>query len=206
MKKLIILLTLFSINIHCLPIFDGLKNKFQNFTKSFDRVVTSPLGHENLSLKNEKFVRDIISELGMSQKINIKKLNFNDNACATKLFKEHIFIDEKFFDELTEDELRFVIGHELMHLHHNHINKKIFSNFVTQNLTFSSMASSYISRKLELEADASAAKKLNCTQGGISFFEKLSTKTKKKSWNQKLKSSHPDFEERIAALKKLEIK
>lgn len=85
-------------------------------------------GTGKLSAQKEAYIRSIIQELGMSKNIDIRKMNKRavttlgvDNAFVTApLIKEYLFVSEDFFDNLTESERRFLIGHELMHLYHKH--------------------------------------------------------------------------------------
>lgn len=83
-------------------------------------------GTEPLEPEHEAFIRGIIQELGITKKIIIRKMSRlgialyrRKNACA--LFDRYLFVGESFFKELSEEEKRFLIGHELAHLMRNHI-------------------------------------------------------------------------------------
>ena len=82
-------------------------------------------GTEPLEPAHEAFIQSIIQELGITKKIIIRKMSRlgitlygRKNACA--LFDRYLFVGESFFKELSEEEKRFLIGHELAHLMRNH--------------------------------------------------------------------------------------
>lgn len=89
-----------------------------------------------LQEKNENFIRDIIQELGMSQDIKVFKMSSEEikkygrnNAFVTD--KKEMYISEDFFNELNNEEKRFLVGHELMHLKLEHAQKRNLQLFMS---------------------------------------------------------------------------
>lgn len=99
---------------------------------SLDAKVASFFGEEKLSQINELKIQKIVQDMGMSEySIEIRKMNNfalahtgRDNALVLP-FLNYLFISEDFFEELTEQEQRFLIGHELMHIYSNHGAKRL---------------------------------------------------------------------------------
>lgn len=147
MKKLLLLSVLSFANLNCLPNLQDIKNKIDNLT-------IGSLGTLKLKPEDEKFVRDIIDELGMSQDIRVYKGGsvFNktfgeNNACAISGCNQYIFIGEKLLTQLTDEEKRFLIGHELMHLYHDHLEKREYLNLASYASVLASTAAVYKFRK-----------------------------------------------------------
>lgn len=94
------------------------------------------MGNTNLNKKNEKFINSIAQELNISEPFIIRKMNVYAikkygyyNACVafpTYLnypisTTPYLFISENFFTDLSPEEQRFLIGHELIHLKEKHL-------------------------------------------------------------------------------------
>lgn len=79
------------------------------------------LGTEPLSCEHETFVRAIAQEMGIAKPIKFRYMNYAAlntfglyNACA--YLDSYVFISKYFFEKLSKEEQRFVIGHELAHI------------------------------------------------------------------------------------------
>jgi len=121
-----------------------------------------------------------------------------------------IYVDESWLKTLTSNELRFIIGHELMHIKLGHTFENRSNNPIFRPFR------AYFSRQDEKEADLTSALGLKCAQGGIDIFEKVLKEenaffAKKKiplvvkSTLYCLLGDHPSFETRIKYLKALMV-
>jgi Zn-dependent protease with chaperone function len=210
MKKLLLLLLVISATYQDIFSFE-VQQAYKKIRNTLLGYPPSYFGTENLSLKHEEFVRSLIKRLGIEKEIIIKKMNLNGfnkfgwaNAFAYQVigYKDHIFISESFFKQLTEGEQIFLIGHELMHIKKDHIRIQTISQRVGFPLAL--IAAGYLShyhipsrilrpslicgllignvylqqalsRACEREADKESAQQLNSAEGGISFFKRLQT-------------------------------
>lgn len=104
-----------------------------------DAIQTAQMTFGSMSLhaEQEQFVRSIADEIGVKRKLIIRKMNQNalvqfgyHNAFAYTpqmffLFPlksvSFLFISEGFFEDLTPEEQRFLIGHEMIHIFHGHL-------------------------------------------------------------------------------------
>lgn len=92
-------------------------------------AVTSPSKYSP-SAETVAFIRNIQKELGLEKmRLDIfrmsdkeKRYYIRRNACVT--LDNTLVIDEEWFNELSEDEKRALIGHELMHIKKDHIFKR----------------------------------------------------------------------------------
>lgn len=158
------------------------------YAGSIDSWGTSLVSKETNSL-----VQKILHEIGISVPVQIRQINSEtikkagyDNAFAVKdeAGKGYIFLNEPWFNTLTMGEKRYLIGHEAVHLLHEHgasrvklnnaleILKKYYHDFgisisgnakVLEKIGFSGIAqaiTSLFSRGKECEADIEAVK--NC--------------------------------------------
>lgn len=116
-RSTILLLTLFAFsNIYSRPPAP--------IRKIYDLTI-SLFGTDKFEPRKEAFIRDIITELGMSQEIQIYKMN----NLALEIFGPYnamaifdsVIISEDLFRIYTKDELRFTVGHELMHIKKLHM-------------------------------------------------------------------------------------
>jgi hypothetical protein len=90
--------------------------------------IENKYGNKRLNLVNEQFIRDIQSEMGLSNKA-IYVHAFNDEAKkdASGCFvvqegdKIFLYIDEEAFNTLSIEEKRFIVGHECAHILCNHL-------------------------------------------------------------------------------------
>ena len=85
----------------------------------------SDFGKETLQPENEAFIRSIMQELNYTRPLIIRKMNRYAMQAWTRtnaivLFDRYLFVGESFFKELSPEEQRFLIGHELAHGMHYH--------------------------------------------------------------------------------------
>ncbi len=103
-------------------------------------IKTTQIAFGSMPLKpeQEQFVKSIADEIGIANKLIIRKMNHNalaqfgyHNAFAYNpqlysLFPiesvSFLFISEGFFEDLSLEEQRFLIGHEMIHIKHGHLN------------------------------------------------------------------------------------
>lgn len=93
-------------------------------------------GSQSLDAKQEEGIRSIIKEMGIEEPIIIRKMNHTALAlfgyhnafayfplfftCIPASNKPFLFISEGFFEDLSIQEQRFIIGHELIHIQKRH--------------------------------------------------------------------------------------
>ncbi len=75
---------------------------------------------------HQQQVRSIMKEMGITKSIDLRKSNWKAKAVfgrnnAFALYDRYLYLSDSFFDELSKEEQRFLIGHELSHLKYNHI-------------------------------------------------------------------------------------
>lgn len=100
--------------------------------KSCANLIADLFGEEKLSPKNALKIKKIIDAVGMqSYDIDIRSMNEfafahtgRDNALVFPGMN-YLFIDEEFFEKLSDLEQRFMIGHELMHIYNHHGIKRL---------------------------------------------------------------------------------
>ncbi len=101
--------------------------RLQQFKDGFlDFCFLEELGYTEVSPENEQFIRDIQKEIGLeNQRIRIKRMSKlatrlfgRENAFAT--LGNNLFISEDWFNTLSQEEKRFLVGHELAHLKKRH--------------------------------------------------------------------------------------
>lgn len=155
----------------------------------------------------KKFIQSILQELGIPlDKVIIRRMNRyaiskfgKQNAFVLgdiNFTKVHMFISEEWFDTLSTQEKRFIIGHEAMHIKYRHTIKHIILLLVPLGLYHlydflyrnqaswlkhertklgiylgSLLLSSLGSRYMEANADYYSALELNCVDGGIRYFK-----------------------------------
>lgn len=123
-RTLLYCILLINISLTALPL-DTLK-------KSCGNIVADLFGEDKLSKANQDKIEQIIIELDMqSYNIDIRCMNEfayahtgRDNALVFPGMY-YLFIDEEFFEQLSEAEQKFMIGHELMHMLNNHGIKRL---------------------------------------------------------------------------------
>ncbi|MEX0672161.1 MAG: M48 family metalloprotease [Candidatus Babeliales bacterium] len=158
----------------------------------------------SLSPRNQQFIYAILREVNLHEKISIKS---HFTSCHGMIFGSILIINEKLFNELSDQEKRFVIAHEIMHYLLNHVGYKLcYASFYNAN----DDEYNTFSRLLEKEADLAAVQQFSCLEGGILFFKRL-----KHTWgcsyydkkNPQLQCiydpEHPTFQERITYLEAL---
>lgn len=101
------------------------------------KITQEQFGSLPLAPEQERFIRDIAAEIGLEKKLVIRKMNPRalasfgyHNAFAynpqTPYFlpiesTSFLFVSEGFFEDLSPEEQRFLIGHELIHIKHGHL-------------------------------------------------------------------------------------
>lgn len=94
-----------------------------------------------------------------------------------------IIINTDWFSTLSDDEKQFWVGHEIMHLFLNHLNRIDLD-----------------AKQEERDADIAAACLLNCVDGSLSGMGKIKNGF---TFEEKHLGTHPTFDERIAYLTEL---
>lgn len=171
-------------------------------------VIVGPLSSET-----EQLVRDVQKELEMEGfNIEIENMPKDSYACVTLCPMGYyvVYIDQAWFETLTLNAQRFIIGHELMHIKLMHPwNHNLLSNI------FDSFCG-YFSRQRERDADYFSALELKNAQGGIEALENIVQIEKEGFAKKKLPfiirtlfyktmASHPKPEERLELIKKLMV-
>ncbi|MCK4265082.1 M48 family metalloprotease [Candidatus Babeliales bacterium] len=121
----------------------------ESLASYISKAVEQELGTLRLSETQEQEVRAIAKEMGISEPIVIRKMNTRalvrfgyHNAFASffLLFnfipmkiKPFLFASEGFFEDLSPEERRFIIGHELIHIKERHV---VYLNLVLYLLFF----------------------------------------------------------------------
>lgn len=91
-------------------------------------------GHQNLKDDYTKIIQDVMQEMDIKENIKLKRMNSTamivygyNNAVSffpaifgVPLNKPYIFVSEGFFEGLSYEEQRFIIGHELIHIRDKH--------------------------------------------------------------------------------------
>lgn len=135
---LLCLLGFYFVSIFCISYLGLFKGQIEPWANN---LLESSFGNQPLSQENEAEVRAIIDELNYKEPVIIKKMNwvalqkfgyYNAFACYNMeggfiSGSPHIFASDNFFKDLSPEERRFIIGHEVMHLRERHIH---FINFV----------------------------------------------------------------------------
>lgn len=166
---------------------------------------------DSLSPEIEQLVRNVQKELEMEGfNIEIENMPKDSYACATLCPMGYyvVYIDQAWFETLTLNAQRFIIGHELMHIKLMHSwNHNLLSNI------FDSFCG-YFSRQRERDADYFSALELKNAQGGIEALEIMVQIEKEGFAKRKLPfiirtlfyktmASHPKPEERLKLVKDL---
>jgi len=125
---------IFSIMLSSFCFLDGKLNDQapeakKGILKTMFSYIRFEYGTEQVSADNEQYIRAIAQEMGFGH-LNFKIFRMNDwgiskfgyaNACVVNLYLyKYLFISEGWFNELPDQEKRFVIGHELAHLGKSH--------------------------------------------------------------------------------------
>lgn len=213
-NSIILLITLFVVPVFCdaSSYVDHLRKKLekamqetyedvteckeQEINKLFDSYNPIPLSSEN-----EQFIRDVLNEVGLDG--NAINLWHKEGVYACAI-GPNICIDQDWFNTLNEEQKRFVIGHEAMHIKGNHIDYKTY--IMMNKEQFEPVEILSLGFEFETEADMKAAKKLNCCDGGISVLEAFRKKKLHKIYTSENPGGiddHPSCAERIYNLKKL---
>ena len=172
----------------------------------------------------EIFVKDLQCELHMeSYSIPVKGLSDKNAMVVSIPFSGHykMYINEEWFNSLSVDGRRFLVGHELMHIKHKHIQKSVLLSLAFPSLSarllfplwgkkkgpsnaFEAMLTLWYSRRNEKEADISCAKRLHCANGGIEVFTSLETSPDKRLFKvPDAFLDHPSHKVRIEYLQEL---
>lgn len=143
----------------------------------------------------EQLIRSLIKELEIYQIKNIRILALSRYAIHGGMGMQFfaidfpgiacmLILDEEWLSGLSNEEKKFVIGHELMHLSYYHSRKKLFYaffSFISSYLVTESSISllttqflqSLIGKACEYQADYESVKRLNCYKGAIDFFDRM---------------------------------
>ena len=100
-------------------------------------VAQQQFGSSPLAPEQEAMIRKIAHETGVTRSVIIRKMNTQALAqfgyCNALAFNLHmcylipidsvslLFVSEGFFEDLTPEEQRFLIGHEMIHIKHGHL-------------------------------------------------------------------------------------
>jgi len=113
--------------------YPSIRNYLEKY--AIDNLYES-LGSLPVSKEIEEKINHIAKEMNFTQDVAIKKMNtyamrimgyHNAFACYPTLFftfafdKPHLYISEGFFEDLSLEEQRFLIGHELAHIQEHHL-------------------------------------------------------------------------------------
>jgi len=177
---------------------------------------------EPISPQIEMFILDLQKELHMeSCNIKIKNLCEENAMVITIPFSGRYLmaLNEKWFNAFSEEAKRFIIGHELMHIQHKHVGKKValycawptvdsifmpgFRKVFSYGNAPKKLFLLWYSRSIEKDADISCAKKLHCANGGIEFFESLEKKDVKTPSSRVVLLDHPMNRVRLNYLQEL---
>ena len=170
--------------------------------------VSQQFGTNLASSTNQQFIKNIQHEVGMDNyTVDIRKMNENAvsqlgymNAYMFEISDFHgiLYISEQWFNELSVEEKRFVIGHEFGHLFYGHypavkqtgetiihnivgyldsvesnnqcVHKNKLKEIGYDNLQ--SLLNQALIRSFEHDADIFAIEKLNCKKGGWEVCER----------------------------------
>jgi Zn-dependent protease with chaperone function len=215
--------------------YDFAKYTFQLFASLVVIVVVAnfivDFTVSNLSFKSEKY---LAKKLHLKVFNNTKKSKYLSDvatklyACSELPYEVHIsivdeetpnafaviggeiFVTQGLLEKVqSENELSFIIGHELGHFKHRDHLKNIGHNIIFQSIgsllgfesnLFLHFSSSLYSQEAELQADLYGLDMVACVYGNavdtVSFFKKMDDK---QSWKY-IGATHPDFSKRIENL------
>lgn len=132
-------------------------------------------------------VTELATKMGIHKKIRIFPSRESPAALGSLFSKEIVVYITKEMASLTNDEIDFIVSHELTHAHHNHFLKEtviktsilvleilgaIFLSPLTIPLfeIFASPLENFGHRVRETDADQTALKTLNTNAGAVSYF------------------------------------
>lgn len=100
------------------------------FTKPITDYLVQGYGTQPLSKKQTRLVTSIMKEMGITKPIDMRMANWRAKATwgrnnAIAMYDQYLFISDSFFDELSKEEQRFLIGHELSHIKFGHNSKQL---------------------------------------------------------------------------------
>jgi len=136
MKKFLIIILVFILSGLAIGLYKSLNITDQIHTYMV-RSTQEQFGDQPVDAEQEKTIRAIAHEMGITESIIIRKMNIHAlqsfgywNACAIfpLLFncfpmsnQPFLYISQGFFEDLTPQEQRFLIGHELIHIKERHV-------------------------------------------------------------------------------------
>ncbi len=114
-----IYLSIFTLSLSALP-----------STKPITDYLVQGYGTQPLAKDQREFVESIMQEMGIRKPIDMRMANWRAKAIwgrnnAIAIYDRYLFISDSFFDELTKEEQRFLIGHELSHIKFYHNSKQL---------------------------------------------------------------------------------
>ena len=151
-------------------------NSLYAFIKSNELNLAQYFSNEGIQLQNdtyrskstfsprlERLIEETCSKLSIKNRFKIFIENSSiHNACIAPIFTSEcdsiIFLSSKLVNELNDNELKFVLGHEIAHwLFNNSDIKYVFNNSFSANSEFPSLSFTYLyktwSKLAELSAD-----------------------------------------------------
>ena len=204
----LIITTVINIAINYLP--DRYETKVVNFIRN------------HLSTKKyeqDRYLQSIVTKMQKCSNIPYKVKIYKeekDEINAFALPSGEILVTSALLAKMkNENELAFIIGHELGHLKNRDNFKDIAKSLIFSTISLFlgdeyrqilsstlNITKSKYSQSQELSADAFGVDDVACAYGGVNgvgqFFENMK---KKESWRYLL-SDHPDFQKRISEMKK----
>lgn len=110
--------------------FKHYANKLDKFLmEKSNQIIEYRFGQENASAETQLFVDGIAKEMGFDKQIKVKKYNTEifakigyHNALA--MGQDYVYINERFFNKLSVEAKRFLIGHEITHLQKGHLDER----------------------------------------------------------------------------------
>jgi Zn-dependent protease with chaperone function len=183
-------------------------SKYQTFKKDIrDKLFFKNFGLMSVSPETENVIRNTIKEMDM-ETYNIEIRSMSDFAKKVfgtmnafvypSLFSKSelnlLYISEEWFDTLTPQEKRALIGHELIHIKNSHFTKGFMILITCTSLSYLAgfkllpsqcigllsilFTLNWYSRLCEEEADIQSAKKLQCAADSAKLFAHFIDKTK----------------------------
>jgi len=68
--------------------------------------------------KIEKLLKELKEELGIKEEVKVRLKRFKFKVASVSLSKRVIYLNSELVKKLTDEELRYLLAHELLHLKH----------------------------------------------------------------------------------------
>lgn len=203
-----------------------------------DKMICYKYGTERVSEPLEQIIKSFAQQMGYQQNFVIRRVNSDENEALAFTVGRYLYINETAIRNRSKEEARFIIGHELAHMIHEHslqrlictsayaalsaldfytlyrCERKVIQGQGINNSRLEELAQAaahwlasglaksqirkYNQRVIhaqELEADRTAADRLNAQDGAIEFFQNESVKK-----GVGISSTHPTPHARMANL------